>query len=103
MIEVQQQAFASVKETEAEEIVVEECCQRTQDNVDDAEADPACCHDHLRAQGRIAVHVLDVVGERGVGMVEQSPVAYLPSSAAQLDVLVDRADFKSSPPPPEES
>jgi hypothetical protein len=28
-------------------------------------------HDHFRAQRRVAVHVVDVVGERGVGVVDE--------------------------------
>jgi hypothetical protein len=38
MVEVQQQAFAAVEKSEAERIVVDECGQRAQHDVDHAEA-----------------------------------------------------------------
>ena len=71
MVEVQQQAFAAVEKSEAEKIVVDKRDQRTQDDVDDAERTLPFGDDHLRAQRRVAVHVLDVVGERRVGMVDE--------------------------------
>src|SRR3984957_9622474 len=52
VVEVQQEAFAAVEEAEAKEIVVDERCQRAQDDVDRAEADFAVGFrdDHLCAQ-----------------------------------------------------
>ena len=71
---MQQQPFAPVEEPEAEEIVVEEGEQGTHDDIDKAEAGVAFADDHLRAEQGVAVHMLDVVGERGIGVVDQSPV-----------------------------
>ena len=70
MVEVQQQPFAAVEEAETEEVVVDEGCQWTQHDVAHAESDWARRHDHLRAQGRVAVHVLDIIGERRVGVMD---------------------------------
>src|ERR1035441_174544 len=88
MVEVQQHAFATVEETEAEKIVVDERCEWTQDDVDHAEPYFAIAlrHDHLRAQRRVAVNVLDVVGERGVGVVKER--SRLNSSAKSFDMNV---------------
>ena len=70
MVEVQQQAFAAVEKSEAEKIIVDKRRQRPQDDVEQAEAAVALGDCHFRAQGRIAVHVVDVIGERGVGVVD---------------------------------
>ena len=71
MIEVQQQALASVEKSEAEKVVVEECGRRANDDVEDAEAHAASGDNDLRAERRVAVHVIEVVGEGGVGVVDQ--------------------------------
>jgi len=70
MVEVQQQSLPAVEKAEAEEVVVDECGQRADDNVNHAEPDFTFRHDHLRGQGRVAVHVVYVIRERGVGVVD---------------------------------
>ncbi len=70
MVEVQEQAFAAVEKSEAKKIVVDEGCERAQDDVEQAEAAVAFGDGHLGAEGGVAVHVVDVVGQGGVGVVE---------------------------------
>ncbi len=72
MIEVEEQSFAAIQESKAEEIVVDECRHGSNHNVEDAEADSTLGDEHLGAEGRIAVHVIDVIGEGGVGVVDDS-------------------------------
>src|SRR5208337_173463 len=99
VVQMQQQALAAVKKSEAEKIVVDKRKQWPQHDVDHAESDFALGHNHLRAQRRVAVHVLDVVGERGVGVVDQvAPTAQVivPSvigllSRFELHIFVNRA------------
>src|SRR5215471_812303 len=74
MVQVQQQSLAAVKKSKAEEIVVDEGEHRPQDDVDEAETHRAPGNNHLRPERGVAIHVLDVVGERRVGMVQQSTV-----------------------------
>ena len=45
--------------------------QGTDDDVEEAEAAAAFSDRHLGAEGGVTVHVIDVVGERGVGVVEE--------------------------------
>src|SRR5450432_153033 len=96
MVEMQQQAFPSVEEAEAEHIVVDERRRWSKNNVDHAEPHPAVFrNDHLRAQRRVLVHVLDVIGEVGIGMVENSRVEVRDWSL-DLNILVNGARFKSA-------
>ena len=60
-----------LEKSETEEIVVDECRRRAHDDVEHAEAAVALGDCHLRAEGRVAVHVVDVIGEGGVGVVEE--------------------------------
>ena len=69
MIQVQQQSFPAIEESEAEKIVVDEREHRPQDDVDETEPHFPFGDHHLCPERRVAVHVLDVVGECGVGMV----------------------------------
>jgi len=50
VVQVQQQAFAAVEESETEDVVVEECSERAQDDVEYAEASMAFCEGHFRAE-----------------------------------------------------
>ncbi len=95
MVEVQKQAFAAVEEAEAEEIVVDECCARAQDDIEHAEAALAFSYCHLRAEGRVAVHVVDVIGEGGVGVVEDGAVQTA-GRAIEFNVLVNRPVLESA-------
>ena len=98
MVKVQQKTFAAVEETKAKKIVVNESRQWPQYDVDDAEADLTLRHDHLRTQRRVAVHVLDVVGERRVGVMKESAGLDSSSDSFDLHILMDRAtlEFPSS-------
>src|SRR5579864_1210179 len=71
VIKVQEEALAPIKKSEAKDVVVEERSRRTDHDVEHAEAALALGDDHLRAERGVAVHVVDVVGERGVGVVEE--------------------------------
>ena len=100
---MKQQSFAAVEESEAKKIVVDERRQRTHDDVDHAELGFSLHHDHLRAQRRVTVHVFDVVGERGVRVVEQRARLDLSGRSVHLDVFVDRAILELPSPTSEES
>src|ERR1039458_7555293 len=76
VVEVQKQAFAAVEKSEAEKIIVDKRREWTQDDVEQTEAAAAFGDCHLRAQRRVAVHVVDVVCERGVGVVEKGADLY---------------------------
>ena len=65
---MQQQPFAPIEESETKKIVVDKRGHRAHDNVREAEAAPSRC---LRAEGGVAVHVIDVIGERRVRMVNE--------------------------------
>src|SRR6266446_5944794 len=71
VVEVQQQAFPPVKESEADEVVVYECRQRTQDNVREAETAVAPGDCQLRPQRRITVHMIEVESQGRVGVVDE--------------------------------
>src|SRR5437762_2728068 len=78
--------------------------QRPQDDVEHAEAARAAMAGHFRAQRRIAVHVLDVAGERGIGVVDDGAIQ--PAGVAialQLNVLVNGALFHTPAPAPKQS
>src|SRR5579863_7072938 len=96
MVEVQQQAFAAIEESEAEEIVVEEREHRTENDVDEAEADFAFSHDHLRAERGVAVHVVDVVGESWVGVMDDGSMSDFGSVAVHFNCLVYRSILESA-------
>src|SRR5450631_3043731 len=105
MVEVQQQALAPVEETEAEKVVVGKRRQRMQDDVDHAEPHSASAlgHDHLRAQRRVAVHVLDVVGERGVGVVKERSGLNSSGETLDVNVFMDCAILELAAPATEEA
>src|SRR6266566_8674315 len=71
MVNVQEQAFSPVKKSEAQDVVVEERRERAQNDVRDAETAVFLREGHLCTQRRIAVHVPKVVGQRGIGGVQQ--------------------------------
>ena len=68
---MEEQPFASIEETEAEKIVVDETSEWAQDDIEEAEAALAMSDCHLRAQRRVVVHVIDVVGQSGIRVVEE--------------------------------
>lgn len=102
MVEVQEQAFAAVEESKAEKIIVEEGEERAEDDVDEAEADFAFGHDHLGAQRGVAVHVVDVVGEVGVGVVEER-VFECAGDTFNVYIFMDRAILESARPSSKET
>src|SRR5262249_31900263 len=72
MIEMQQQPFPSIQKSQPEKIVVDKSSPRTQHDVENAEAHPPLRCDHFCAQRRVAIHVIEVVGQSGIGMVKES-------------------------------
>ena len=95
MVEMQEQAFAAIQKAEPKEVVVDESGDRTHDDVEHAEAARAGrFRGHLCAQRRVAVHVVNVVGEGGIGMVDES-VFELTGLALQPDVFMDQAVFEA--------
>src|SRR5271170_6165624 len=72
VVQVKQQAFAAIEESEAEEVVVDESEQRTHDDVGKAEAAVALRDCQLRAQRGITVHVAEVERKVGVGVMNKS-------------------------------
>src|ERR1035437_26539 len=103
MVQVQQQSLTPVEEAETENIVVGECKQRSQDDVDESEMGGAFGHNHLRAQRRVAVDVLDVVGERGVGVVEERAVLNSSGKPLDVNVFMDRATLETAASATEEA
>jgi hypothetical protein len=75
VIEVQQEAFAAVEEAEAEEVVPEEGEDGDEEDVpvegEDGAADAVFGDEDLCAEGGVAVHVLEVTLEVGIGMVNE--------------------------------
>src|SRR5260221_2994155 len=88
VIEVQQQAFFAVEEAEAEEVVVNESKPRANNDIDKTEAFLAISDRHLRTQRRVLVHVLNVAGEGGVGVVKEV-TCERSNYAVNLDVFVN--------------
>ena len=76
-------------------IVVEKRGRRAQDDVESAESHAALGDNHLRAQRRVAVHVVDVVGKRGVGVVDERAFQIDSVLANQLNIFMDSAIFES--------
>src|SRR5208282_5390041 len=95
MVEMEKQAFAAVKEAEAEDVVVEERGQRAQDDVEQAKAAMAVGDSHLGSKGRIAVHVVDVVGEGGIGVVEEGVVEFPRDAFDETGVFVNGSHFET--------
>src|SRR5579872_663700 len=93
---MQEQAFAAVEEAQAEKVVVNEGENGTEDNVRDAEADFALGGDHFCTERRIAVHVVDVVGEGGIGVVKDSAGPQAGDVAVDLYGFVNGPFFKSA-------
>src|ERR1700757_3031353 len=96
MVKVQQQSLAAIKKSKPEEIVVEEGKQRPQDDVDETEPNWALGDNHLRPERRVAVHVLDVVGQSGVRVVDEGTGTNVCYWAGQLHILMDGARFESA-------
>ena len=97
MVEVQEETLAAVKEAEAEEVVPLEAEQRGDDDArekgEGVGAGAAFVDEQLGAEGAVAIHVLDVGGERGVGVVEEVAVEG-GGGAGETDGLVDGASFE---------
>src|SRR5215472_7786478 len=94
VIQVQQQAFAPVEKSETEKVVVDKGEPGPQHNVAETETDFAFRRHHLRSQRGIAVHVLDVVGEGRVGVMNQGAIRHDLRVPFDVGVLMDRAIFK---------
>src|ERR1700693_4036244 len=95
VIEVPQQTFTAIEKAEAEEVVVEERSGRPQDDVECAEPHASLSDNHLRTQRREEVHVVEIVSERGVGVVQKS-AAEATGWAIELNVLMNHPVFESA-------
>ena len=95
MVEVEQQAFAAVEESEAEDVVVNKRGGRAGGDIDHAEAAVSLDDRHLGSQRRIAVHVLDIVGKIRVGVMDER-MRKLVRRPAEGNIFVHRADFEGS-------
>ena len=74
VIHVKQKSFFAVQEAEPKNVVIDKGCERTQGQIEGCESDWAFCDHHVGSQGRIAIHVFDVVGDCGIGMVDQRAI-----------------------------
>ncbi len=91
---MEQEAFAAVEDAETEEVVPDEGREGDHEDVvcegDDGAAGLALGDKELRAEGAVAVHVLEVALEGGVGVVDEVSMEGL-EVAGEGDGLVDRA------------
>lgn len=75
---MQEQALPAIQKAEPEEIVVEEGCTGVEQYIPEkgqrAAADFAFAVRQFRTERAVAVHVIEVVFQRGVGVVEQCAV-----------------------------
>src|SRR6185369_9949084 len=95
MIYMQQEPRLAVEETESEKVVENERCERTQRQVDRGEMHRPLGHNHLGAQSRVSVHVLDVVGDGWVGVMEEGAVQ-LVSLSFEFHIFVNKSILESS-------
>ena len=74
MVEVQEKAFAAVEEAQSDDVVPLEAEEREDNDAceegEDVGAGASFFDKDLRAERTIAIHVLDVRGERWIGVVE---------------------------------
>src|SRR3984885_6576510 len=111
MIEVQKQSFAAVEKSESKKIVVGEGGDWPQDDVEHAEAARAFSDCHLRTKGGIAVHVVDVVGEGGIGVVDDLDRAahfviqrrLIFDTMVEAEILVNQTIFEARAPAPDQA
>ena len=71
MVEMQQQALVSIEKSQPEKVVVYKRSPGPHHDIQEAEPAMTLFHRHLRPERRIAVHMLDVVGHCGIGIVYQ--------------------------------
>ena len=86
---MQQQSLLAVKESEAKKVVVNECRNRSENDVDYREGHSlALFDDHFATERRVAIHVLDVGGEGRVLVMDE--IAFKsPRQSTELYRLVD--------------
>lgn len=98
VVEVEEEAFASVEEAEAEDIVIDEGGCGVEDDVPDegdgGAADFAFGGDELADLGAVAVHVLEVEVQGGVSVVEHvstegAALAFELRSAVRADAFAE--------------
>src|SRR5712691_9304554 len=105
MIKMQQQSFAPIKKSEPDEIVIDERRQRSHHDRVKVECLRLCSLDLVPNCG-VAVHVLQVVIQRGIGVVNHR-VAEMPDSflgdTFEFDTIVRIAPCDESHSAPEET
>src|SRR5579864_3722597 len=89
MVQVQQESFFAIEETESNKIVIEKCQERPHGDIQEAESDLAFGNHHLRAERRVAVHVLDVIGDCRVGVVDDWGNHFY-GQCSELDIFMDK-------------
>src|SRR5581483_4641183 len=96
MIEMQQQPLAPIQKAKPEKVVIDERSPGPQHNVYETEAVIPLVHRHLGPKRRVAVHVLDVIGEGGVGVMDQRASERPNSTFLDSDVFMNRTIFEPS-------
>lgn len=93
MIKVKQKALAAVEKSQAEDVVVQECKEGTDNNIDRAKAAFATRERHPSPERRIVIHVADVAVERGVGVVDEI-ACEAAGRAVEFCILMYQAGFE---------
>ena len=93
MVKMQQQSFAAIQKTQTKKVVVDKREPGPDHDVDYAESRTPLRHGHFRAQRRIAIHVIDVIGKGRVGVMKNCAMLKRGSVAADFHRLVYGAVF----------
>src|SRR5271165_3746768 len=101
VVEVQQQAFTAVEEAAAQNVVIEERESRADNDVYEAEAHGPFGYGHLRAQRRVAIHVVEIAVERGIGVMKEMVLQFC-GRAVQANVFMYQSVFELTPAAAEE-
>jgi len=102
MVKVQKQALATIKESQPKKIVVDESPKRAQKNIEQAEAALAPGDRHFSAERRVAVHVVNVIIERGVGMMDER-ASKAHRGASELNIFMNRPALEPPGSPTEQA
>ena len=102
MVKVQKQALTTIKKSQPKKIVVDEGSERAEKDIEQAEAPFATGDHHFSAERRVAVHVVDVLIERGVGMVDERASKPLRWSM-ELNILMNGSVLEPASSPTEQA
>ncbi len=97
MVEIQEEALATVEEAEAEDVIPLEAEHRedhdAREEGKEVGVGPAVVDEELCAERAVAIHMLDVGRERGISVVEDI-VVESGGGAAEVDSFVDGSGFE---------